>query len=93
VSPAARALLPPVPADTTEEIELVPVDRAGPARASSAQTYVVQKGDNLCSIAKHFYGDSDKWRPIFDNNRDVLSSPDLLRPGLTLKIPSQADSR
>ena len=52
-------------------------------------TYVVQKGDSLWSIAAkpQIYGNANRWRRIYDANRDLLKSPDRLRAGMTLKIP------
>lgn len=52
------------------------------------QTYTVASGDSLSKIAKKFYGDGNKWRQIFEANRDVIKDPDLIHPGQTLKIPS-----
>ncbi len=51
------------------------------------QQYTVQKGDNLSKIAKNLLGDGNAWKKIFDANRDVLSDPDKIQPGQTLKIP------
>lgn len=52
-------------------------------------TYVVHKGDTLWSIAANpqVFGDASRWRLLFEANRDLLKSPDRLRPGMTLKIP------
>ena len=52
-------------------------------------TYVVQKGDSLWSIAAKpsIYGKATRWRLIFDANRDVLKNPNRVRPGMTLNIP------
>lgn len=62
-----------------------------PAAGESEQydTYVVKRGDSLSSIAarRAIYGKASKWRRIFEANRDILSSPDKLRPGMALKIP------
>ena len=57
--------------------------------STTYDTYVVQKGDSLWSIAaKHeVYGRATMWRRLLDANRDVLKSPDQIRPGMTLKIP------
>jgi nucleoid-associated protein YgaU len=52
-----------------------------------SQTYVVAKGDSLSKIAKHYYGDANQWRRIYDANRDQISNPDLIHPGQNLKIP------
>lgn len=52
-------------------------------------TYVVQRGDSLWSIAAKpdIYGKATHWRRLFDANRDLLKSPDQLKAGMTLKIP------
>ena len=55
--------------------------------SSAEQTYTVVSGDNLSKIAKHFYGDANEWKRIFDANGDQLSDPDRIRPGQVLKIP------
>ena len=53
------------------------------------QSYTIQPGDTLSSIAKQFYGKSHLWRLIFEANQDILSEPSRIRPGQTIKIPSQ----
>ena len=60
-----------------------------PSTPARYDTYVVQKGDSLWSIAKkpEVYGKATQWRRLFDANRDILKSPDRLRAGMTLKIP------
>jgi nucleoid-associated protein YgaU len=57
---------------------------------ANAQTYTVVAGDNLSKIAKHFYGNANRWHDIFDANRDQISNPDLIRVGQVLKIPAAA---
>lgn len=57
------------------------------------QTYTVAKGDSLSKIAKHFYGNANSWRQIFEANRDQISNPDLIHPGQTLKIPADTASK
>lgn len=59
---------------------------ASPA-TSAARTYVVQPGDNLSKISKQFYGDANKYMKIFEANKDTLSDPDKIRPGMELRIP------
>jgi nucleoid-associated protein YgaU len=58
-----------------------------PAPAPKAEVYTVVKGDNLSKIAKHFYGDANQWKRIFEANRDVLKDPDKIFPGQKLQIP------
>ena len=60
-----------------------------PSPPQRYDTYVVQKGDSLWSIAAKpkVYGKATYWRRLFDANRDLLGSPDQLKAGMTLKIP------
>ena len=59
--------------------------------SDASDTYVVQKGDSLWSIAAkpQIYGKASQWQRIFDANRDILKNPNHLRAGMTLKIPRQ----
>ena len=52
--------------------------------------YIVEKGDNLSKIAKHFYGNANAWKSIFEANRDQLTDPDRIKPGQILKIPPKS---
>lgn len=52
--------------------------------------YVVQTGDSLGSLALRFYGDADLNTAIFKANRQVLDSPESLRPGVKLLIPARS---
>ncbi|MHC9083918.1 LysM peptidoglycan-binding domain-containing protein [Luteimonas sp. RIT-PG2_3] len=52
------------------------------------QRYTVEKNDNLSKISKHFYGTANRWREIYDANRDQLDNPDIIQPGQVLKIPN-----
>lgn len=60
----------------------------GPAPAAP-RTYTVAAGDSLSKIAKKLYGDANKWKRIFDANRDTVKNPDLIHPGQVLKIPEK----
>ena len=51
------------------------------------QTYAVQPGDTLSSIAKQMYGKASLWPLIFQANQDILSDSSRIRPGQLLKIP------
>ena len=49
--------------------------------------HVVQKGESLSKIAKHYYGDPMKYKAIFQANSDILKNPDLIHPDQVLVIP------
>ncbi len=60
-------------------------------RQPSARTYTVKENDNLSTIAQRLLGSGKRYLAIYEHNRDVLSSPDSLRPGMVLKIPEVRD--
>lgn len=50
--------------------------------------YTIKRGDSLAKIARACYGDSSKWRIIWDANRHVISDPNNISVGVTLTIPA-----
>jgi len=70
----------------------VPIEVPAPIEVPEEElitTYTVVRGDTLWDIAERIYGDPLKWRLIFEANRDILRSPEDLRPGQKLVIPGQ----
>jgi nucleoid-associated protein YgaU len=65
------------------------VQSGSSSTADPVQTYTVVSGDNLSKIAKHFYGNANAWKTIFDANTDQLSDPNKIKPGQVLKIPAK----
>lgn len=55
--------------------------------ASPHDTYMVQPDDTLRVIAQRAYGDPAAFTRIFEANRDLLRSPEDLRPGQVLRLP------
>jgi nucleoid-associated protein YgaU len=51
------------------------------------RTHAIVDGDSLAKLAERFLGDPQLANQIYDLNRDVLSSPDLLPIGAELKLP------
>ena len=52
------------------------------------QTYTVQSGDTLASIARKFYkNNSARWKDIQDANFNALEGTAKLKPGMVLMIP------
>ena len=78
-------------AETAPEAEAAPssMPASGPHHYDR---YVVKPGESLWTIAAkpEIYGKPTRWRRIFDANRDLLKSPNHVRPGMTLKIPRGA---
>ena len=54
-----------------------------------ATFYTVTSGDTLSKIALAHYGDAMKYPVIFEANKPMLKSPDLIYPGQVLRIPAQ----
>ena len=83
---AAEPTPEPAPApepEPTPEPEPAPA----PAPAPVGQTYTVQAGDTLWSIAKKFYGTGFKWGVIYDANYDTIKNPRMIYVGQVLLIP------
>lgn len=51
------------------------------------QFHTVESGDTLSAISKKVYGDAMKYGIIFEANKPMLKSPDLIYPGQVLRIP------
>jgi len=51
------------------------------------QSYVVEEGDTLYSIARKFYNSPKRWRDIRDANKKKLAGGTKLQPGETITIP------
>ena len=85
----------PAASDETEQGTVSVAPGPTPEASGPYDTYVVQKGDSLWSIAAQpeIYGKAGGWRRIFDANRDLLKNPDRLKAGMTLKIPRGTGGR
>ena len=53
----------------------------------TAQYYKVVKGDCLWKIAKKFYGDGNRWREIYNANKNKIKNPNLIYPNQVFIIP------
>lgn len=61
--------------------------KPAPKPASNARFYTVKAGDSLSKIASQFHV-SGGWQTLYHNNRSAVgSNPNLIHPGLRLKIP------
>lgn len=76
--------------DASPKADFSDVQSRVSSTADAVTTYTVVAGDNLSKIARHFYGNANAWKSIFDANRDQLTDPDKIRPGQVLKIPAKS---
>ena len=84
-SPPRPALASPVASPSAATAAVSPTSTTEPV---AGDTYEVQSGDTLLTIAEQKYGDGTQWRRIYDANKDVIGSdPDKLKIGMQLKIP------
>jgi nucleoid-associated protein YgaU len=75
--------------DAGGALELFPA--TGPPDAgAAARTHKVSDGDTLSKLAVTYLGSSERYVEIYALNRDILTNPDLLPIGKTLKIPAAA---
>jgi nucleoid-associated protein YgaU len=72
-----------------DDLLWIPISESSQVSATpeTGKVYVVKAGDMLSGISQQFYGTSKKWQKILDANRDTLSSPEKLKPGMRLRIP------
>jgi nucleoid-associated protein YgaU len=50
--------------------------------------YTVEAGDTLSKISKQFYGEASLFLSIFEANRNILTDPNKIQPGMQLRIPA-----
>jgi nucleoid-associated protein YgaU len=71
-------------AEPTRVRASAPVAAAAPRSASaSGGNYTVRSGDTLSRIAAR---NGTSWQALYAQNRDVLSNPNVLRVGQSLKV-------
>lgn len=80
------------PTSAQTETERVAEQRRGERGgqdATSTSTYTVKSGDSLSAIAESEMGDAKRWPELYEANKDAIGkNPDLIHPGLELKIPA-----
>ncbi|MEM1210161.1 MAG: LysM peptidoglycan-binding domain-containing protein [Planctomycetota bacterium] len=57
-------------------------------RVDAPRTVTVQAGDTLGRLAARHLGSADRWRDLLEANRGTIDSPDTIRVGQRLVLPS-----
>ncbi|MDO5641191.1 MAG: peptidoglycan-binding protein LysM [Paracoccus sp. (in: a-proteobacteria)] len=63
------------------------VSTSGGAGDGAPVFHTVKKGETLSAIAKEYLGSANRYNDIFKANQPMLSHPDKIYPGQTLRIP------
>lgn len=61
--------------------------RSAKTKISGINTYTIKKGDTLYSIAVSHYKDGNRWKQIFNANRDVIQNSNVIPAGKVIVIP------
>jgi len=88
---------PGADSDTQAQSKTAQATKPSPAKQTLPDTYAVQSGDTLASIAKKFYGPElgnklSNVKAIYEANRKILSSMDDLKVDQKLTIPAPASA-
>ncbi len=59
-----------------------------PTAAGSVRWYQIRKNDRYISIAREQLGNSNRWREIYELNKDKFPDPQRIREGVRIKLPS-----
>jgi nucleoid-associated protein YgaU len=83
--------LAPFPSGSMRTASAHPMARTSEtAEPAGVRRHTVKRGDTLFSLARWYYGDSEKFGVIYQANRGVLREPDPLPVGVELVIPEMS---
>ena len=80
---AQTAQTPPSTQREARQQQSAPIE----VKRDTPATYTVQPGDTLSNVSRKVYGTKNRWREIFNANRDRMATPESLKPGQVLRIP------
>ena len=60
---------------------------SGTEAVAAERMYTIRKGDTLIGLARRYYQDQRKWKDIWQANRDTISNPNVIKPGLEIRLP------
>lgn len=90
--PPEEPALPPLPStnefSTPEPAVENPLAAPEPApqeeNVRKLAKYTVKAGQSLCDIAEELLGDRNRWKEVWQQNKDRLPNPDTVREGMTI---------
>ena len=53
---------------------------------AGAKTHTVQKGETLSLIAKRYFGNSKKWRELYQLNQAIIKNPNRIYVGQVIRL-------
>lgn len=59
----------------------------GPDRSGGSRWYQIKKNDRYVSIAREQLGDVNRWKEIYELNKDIFPDPERIRYGVRIKLP------
>ncbi len=60
------------------------------APEKAEQSYTIKDGDNRSDLAQEQLGDANRWKEIYELNKDVIGdNPDMIHPGQKLTLPEE----
>jgi nucleoid-associated protein YgaU len=72
---------------TAESTKPATIQNKEPDKTEYKRIHTVEEGETLSGISQQYYGTASGWQKIYVANRELLSSPDRIRPGMRLIIP------
>ncbi len=75
-----------IPIEEGKYIEEKKEEVESPVKVSTKE-YVIQPGDSLWKIAKKEMGDGNRWKHLYEFNKDRIRDPKKLKAGKTIIIP------
>ena len=58
-------------------------------QSTTTKTYTVKSGDTLSDIAESEMGDANRWPELYAANKEAVGDdPNMIHPGLELRIPT-----
>ncbi len=89
--PKKDDLLAALGRDGSEGGNSAPPESSPPQNESALRltTYTVKPGESLSKVAAKVLGTGNRWRELYELNKDVIKNPDNVPAGTVLKVPAR----